>query len=167
MQKKYRLSIAWLILSLLLGACSSLSNGKNVATAYILWKSPSLKFADQAFIYDENDSVVMEIYSSAAAIGKLKITPQKVCKSLLCQSASSFNEEFLCAYYPPNTLFSIVKGREIFAGMGKKSVEGGFVQKVTLESKYDIEYRVLNSEVNFRDKINDITIKIEKMDRAR
>jgi len=128
----------------------------------IVIKSPTLKYADQGFLYQEKDRLRLEIYASGQAALKLTVTPDQVCTGGLCLGKREFNRRYLSAAYPADTLERILEGREIFGGEGVARSRGGFTQTLKKTGLYDISYSVLNGSIVFRDKINDILIKIEK-----
>ena len=132
-------------------------------TALIIFKTPAFKYADMGFIYENEEEVKAEIYSSGQALMSLEISENSVCMSLLkCMGKSAFNKEVLSSQYPEDILENIFRGKAIFSAQGLKKNRNGFTQKIIKEGKYDIDYSVLNNEVIFRDTINTILIKIKK-----
>lgn len=131
--------------------------------ALIIFKTPAFKYADMGFIYENEEEVKAEIYSSGQALMSLEISENSVCMSLLkCMGKSAFNKEVLSSQYPEDILENIFRGKAIFSAQGLKKNRNGFTQKIIKEGKYDIDYSVLNNEVIFRDTINTILIKIKK-----
>ncbi|MCD6213167.1 MAG: hypothetical protein J7J02_09320 [Sulfurovum sp.] len=155
------------LLSLLLAllffqACGTPSYLKENA-ALIVFKTPTFKYADMGFIYENRNEVKAEIYGSGQALMSLKITGSSVCMSLLeCMSKKSFNKTVLSSLYPNEILDNIFRGKPIFKEKNLKRNRNGFTQKLVKENKYDIHYSVLNNEIVFRDTINAILIKIKK-----
>jgi len=155
------------LLSLLLAllffqACGTPSYLKENA-ALIVFKTPTFKYADMGFIYENKNEVKAEIYGSGQALMSLKITGSSVCMSLLeCMSKKSFNKTVLSSLYPNEILDNIFRGKPIFKEKNLKRNRNGFTQKLVKENKYDIHYSVLNNEIVFRDTINAILIKIKK-----
>ncbi len=132
-------------------------------SAYIVWKSPALRYADQGFIYYGDGMTRLEIYGNGEALMRLDIGTERVCSSFLsCLPLGRFNAKVLSAYYPENLLAHVIKGEKIFGGKGMAVTRNGFTQKISQPGKYKIEYRVLNNETVFHDTINDITIKIKR-----
>jgi len=129
---------------------------------FVVWKSPAMKYADQGFLYQEKDRLRLEIYASGQAALKLTVTPGQVCTGGLCLGKQEFNRRYLSAAYPADTLERILEGREIFGGARVVRSRGGLTQTLKKAGLYDIHYSVLNGSIVFRDKINDILIKIEK-----
>ncbi|NPA28425.1 MAG: hypothetical protein GXN91_05240 [Epsilonproteobacteria bacterium] len=129
-------------------------------SALIVIKSPKLSYADQGFIFIKPNETKVEIYSNGEALMRLKISSNQICmSSLTCLSKLQFNQEILNKDYPPNLLENVFKGEPIFGGKGLIKKDNGFIQRIK-GSTYDIEYKVLNSNIVFRDKISNILIKI-------
>jgi len=131
--------------------------------ALIVFKTPTFKYADMGFIYENSDEIKAEIYGSGQALMRLEIAKNSVCMSRFeCMSKKGFNQRVLSAVYPEEILDDIFRGRTIFKGEGLVKNRNGFTQKLIKEDKYNIHYAVLNNEIIFRDTINTILIKIKK-----
>ena len=139
---------------------------KNYVTqnsALIIFKTPTFKYADMGFIYENEEEIKVEIYSSGQPLMSLEISESSICMSLLeCMSKNTFNQEVLSSMYPEELLENIFRGKALFSAEGLKRNRNGFTQKIIKEGKYNIDYSVLTNEVIFRDTINTIFIKIKK-----
>ena len=136
---------------------------KNENTALIVFKTPTFKYADMGFLYENSSEVKAEIYSSGHALMSLTITQESVCMSLFaCMGKRAFNKEVLSTYYPDSILDNVFRGKAIFQAKNLQKNRNGFTQKIINQNKYNIEYRVLNNDIVFRDTINDILIKVKK-----
>ena len=154
--------IVFLMIGFVLSACTSKQYVEQNA-ALIVFKTPTFKYADMGFIYENNEEVKAEIYGSGQALMTLEISKSAVCMSLFeCMGKKSFNKAVLSALYPDEILDEIFRGQIIFNGAGLKKSSNGFTQKIIKENKYNIHYSVLNNEIIFRDTINAILIKIKK-----
>lgn len=132
-------------------------------SAYIMFKTPTFKYADMGFIYENEKEVKIEIYSSGQPLMSLEISETSVCMSLLeCMSKSIFNKEVLSSLYPEDSLENILRGRPLFNGTGLEKKGTGFTQKIVKKDKYNIDYSVLNKQIIFRDTINSILIQVKK-----
>ena len=148
--------------SFLLGACTPKEYVTQNA-AFIRFKTPTFKYADMGFIYENENEIKVEIYGSGQALMSLDISETSVCMSLLeCMSKSAFNKEVLHQRYPEDTVENIFRGKPIFSGMGLEKKGDGFTQKIIKKEKYNIEYTVLNKQIIFRDTINAILIQVKK-----
>ncbi|MEA2048361.1 MAG: hypothetical protein U9O64_07960 [Campylobacterota bacterium] len=150
------------IMVFLLHACASKQYVRQ-NSAFILFKTPTFKYADMGFIYENEEAVKAEIYGSGQALMSLEISRDSVCMSLLaCMSKKRFNQEVLSKVYPDDILDDIFRGKVIFEGRGLEKNSNGFTQQIRKENKYNIEYSVLNNEVIFHDTINSIRIIIKE-----
>lgn len=149
--------------ALWLGACSSKVYNKQ-ESAFIVLKTPTFRYADLGFIYESNDSLKVEIYSSGQPIMRLSTTEDNVCMSLFeCMDKKTFNKTVLNEAYPNNILENILKAQKIFDGQNIVETSNGFTQKIRKTNKYEIAYSVLNNQILFRDKMNHILIKVKRI----
>ena len=136
---------------------------KKENSAFIVFKTPTFKYADMGFVYENSDEIKAEIYASGQALMSLTIKQDSVCMSLLaCMSKQAFNAQVLHASYPEDILDNIFRGKAIYGGKNLKKNRNGFTQKMISQNKYNIQYTVLNNEIVFRDTINHILIKVKK-----
>jgi hypothetical protein len=159
---KHKRTILLIIVSFLFSACASKEYVEQNA-AFIMFKTPTFKYADMGFIYENKEEIKVEIYGSGQALMSLEISETSVCMSSLeCMSKSAFNKEVLYSMYPQDTLENIFRGKALFDGIGLETKGNGFTQKIVKKDKYNIDYRVLNNQVIFHDTINAILIKVKK-----
>ena len=159
---KHKRTILLIIVSFLFSACASKEYVEQNA-AFIMFKTPTFKYADMGFIYENKEEIKVEIYGSGQALMSLEISETSVCMSSLeCMSKSTFNKEVLYSMYPQDTLENIFRGKALFDGIGLETKGNGFTQKIVKKDKYNIDYRVLNNQVIFHDTINTLLIKVKK-----
>ena len=152
-----------LLFSLLFSGCVNKNYSKQ-ESVFIVFKTPTFKHADLGFIYENEDAIKVEIYSSGQAVMSLVISDASVCMSLLeCLSKKSFNQQVLSASYPESLLDNIFRAKPIFEGENMRKTRNGFTQTLIKKEKYNINYSVLNKQIIFRDTINDILIKIKRL----
>ena len=157
-----KIIMAVLSMSFFFSACGT-TPYKSENTALIVFKTPTFKYADMGFVYENATEVKAEIYGSGQALMSLTISKESVCMSLFaCMSKSAFNQQILSAHYPDTILDNIFRGKAIFNNKNLQKNRNGFTQKIVNQNKYNIEYSVLNNDIVFRDTINDILIKIKK-----
>ncbi len=131
--------------------------------AYIVFKTPTFKYADMGFVYENSTEVKAEIYGSGQAVMSLSISGNSVCMNLFsCMSRKKFNQQVLTEVYPDTVLEHIFRGKPVFSSQNLKKTRNGFTQNIVKENKYNIHYSVLNNEIIFRDTINHILIKVKK-----
>ena len=158
----FKRTVLLLIMGFLLSACASKEYVKQ-NSAFIMFKTPTFKYADMGFIYENEEEIKVEIYGSGQALMSLEISETSVCMSLLeCMGKSTFNKEVLSGMYPEDILENIFRGKPLFNGIGLEKKGTGFTQKILKKDKYNIDYSVLKNEVIFRDTINTIDIKVKK-----
>lgn len=132
------------------------------SSAFILFKTPSLKYADFGFIYKNKEEVKVQLYSNGNSILKFKLFKNSIClNSLACISYNSFYKEYFSKEYPKEMLNNIFRAKPIFNSLNLKRDGNNFTQKIFKKGKYDINYRVLNKEIYFNDKILNNIIKIK------
>jgi len=135
-------------------------------SVFILFKTPSFKYADLGFLYMADKRLTAELYGSGQALFSLKITEDDICMSQLqCMSKTNFNETVLSSHYPDGLLENVFRGQGIFESENLLKRRNGFTQKMVKKEKYNIEYSVFNKQVLFRDRMNNIMIKIKRIER--
>ena len=149
-------------LTLLFSACIT-QPYKEENAALIVFKTPTFKYADMGFVYENEQEIKADIYGSGQALMTLKISEDTVCMSILkCMSKEEFNTKVLHETYPKDILNNIFRGKKIFSGLCLDEKSNGFTQHITKEGKYTIQYSVLNNDITFRDKMNEVLVKIKK-----
>jgi len=132
---------------------------KSSNSTYIIFKTPTVAYADQGFISKADSETKVEIYSNGQAVMRLRITPTQVCMSkFACMSGSEFNKKVLNSNYPADTIKNIFSGKEIFNAQGKIDTADGFIQNIG-----DIKYVVSGNNINFTDSSNGVKIKVTQM----
>jgi hypothetical protein len=156
-------TILWLsLVALILSSCSE-PKYDNSKVAYILFKTPTFKFADMGFIYQSKDESKLQIYSNGKAIMSLRVKRDSVCmSSFKCMSKEMFNKMILSSSYPKDLLSHILKAQPIFDKIGIRYNTDGFTQTIKRDGKYDIEYSVDKEKIEFIDTLNRVKIKIDK-----
>jgi len=153
----------YLLVALLFSACAGKHYSKQ-ESAYIVFKTPTVKHADMGFIYASKEDIKIELYSAGQPVMALEVSPSSVCMSLFeCMDKSAFNTAVLSHNYPADILDRIFRAEAIMGGKNKQMVRNGFTQKISQTNKYEIIYTVLNNQTIFRDTINNIVIKIKRL----
>ena len=152
-----------IMLFLLLVGCSHKEPSKE-KSRMIVWKTESMKYADMGFILDSGDVISVEIYGAGSALMRLKIYNDRVCmRQFRCMSRGEFNNQHLNSHYPKELLTHIFRSQKIFDGEKIEREKQGFSQKIQRDGVYDILYRVTKQETLFRDRLNNIVIKIKNI----
>ncbi len=127
--------------------------------ALIVLKSQALKYADMGFIYRGKKSIKVQIYSSGRPAFTLSIG-KRVCVDSKCMSEKEFYRKFLKAEYPAGTLTNIFSKRPVFGGEELQKMNGKMEQRINRDGKFDIIYTFDNASARFKDRLNNILIKI-------
>ncbi len=160
LQKMFLLIFAWSVLS----GCMPKEYEKQ-ESLFIVFKTPAYRYADLGFIYHNAEEIKVEMYTNAQALMSMEIDAERICFSMLeCLEKQRFHREVLSPYYPSDTLEQIFRGKAVFGGKGIQQRRNGFTQKLYQREKYKIDYTVLTNEVVFRDTINQIVIKLKRLD---
>ncbi|QSZ40934.1 hypothetical protein GJV85_02000 [Sulfurimonas aquatica] len=149
-----------IIFILIFNACSIKNYKLNESKIFII-KSPQLKFSDLGYLRSSDDSVELELFIAGKPIQKIEIN-HLICVNEGCMSKSSFNEEYLCESYPDDLLQNILLGRAIYNSKNMNKKKNSFTQTIKNES-VDIRYEVSSKMIFFKDKTNNIIIKIKKV----
>jgi hypothetical protein len=163
MLKRFRFLFLGGVLALLSG-CLAPPAPVSQESVFVIWKTPSMRYADQGFLSHEGARHRLEVYANGQAVMKLTVTPSRICSGALCMSAKEFNLRYLSPHYPSGLLAELLAGRPIFGGEGSRRQDGGVIQKITKAGRYAIEYRRLNGSVIFHDTINHIIIEIRRQE---
>jgi len=155
---KLALSVAFLLSVFIFAGCSTKYYEKP-QPALIVLKSPALKYADMGFIFRGKNSTKVQIYSSGRPAFTLSIG-RRVCVDSKCMSESQFYRKYLKAEYPPGTLKNIFSKSPIFGGENLERRGEESVQHIEKEGRFDIIYTFDKSSVRFKDRFNNILIKI-------
>ena len=148
MKKNINFLISGAVAIVLSGCVGAMPEYNTSKSKFIIFKTPTVKYADQGFISHAKSETKVEIYGSGQALMRLRITPSQVCmSSMACMSSSEFNKKVLNANYPADTLRKIFNAEVIFSGEGLRKSKNGFVQHI----KGGIEYRVDGKNVKFKD----------------
>ena len=141
----------------ILGGCvGSMPEYKSSNSTFIVFKTPTIRYADQGFVSKADSETKVEIYSNGQAVMRLRITPTQVClSSLACMSGEEFNKKVLNASYPSDTIGKIFRGEEIFGGKGKIETQNGFIQKIG-----SIFYKVEGENIEFTDPAAGVKIRV-------
>ena len=161
MKKSLKKTIYLMISAIILSACSTVTPAPvPQKSLFVVWKSPSLKYADQGFLYIKPKKLKLEVYASGQPALNISIVPTQICTGPLCMGKKRFNAKYLSKYYPEDTLENILMGKPVFGGKNLKKSGGGFTQHIK-SAKYDVRYKVTDSSIEFIDRISNVIIKIK------
>jgi hypothetical protein len=93
---------------------------------------------------------------------KVKKDEDDVCVGSLCNTKHGFNQSFLDGRYPDEFIENILLKKPIFNGKHLTKTKTGFIQKIVCE-RFGIKYQVTNKGTYFKDKKNNILIKLREI----
>jgi len=160
MYKKINFLVSGAVALILSGCVGAMPEYNASKSSFIIFKTPTIRYADQGFVSNASGETKVEIYGSGQAVMRLRITPSQVCmSSLACMGGVEFNKKVLNANYPADTLEKIFRGEEIFGGEGIKRVGNGFIQHIN-RTNMNITYRVNGKNIKFVDTIAKVKIEV-------
>ena len=145
----------------LFSACTG--QPKKEESAFIVLKTPSIKYADMGFIRDTSSKLKVEMYAAGQPLVSIEVNGMNICMSTFeCMEKRDFNKKLLSQNYPDTLLENIFRANPIFDGENVEKKRDGFTQKIKKDELYDITYTVISGERKFRDTINKILIKVRE-----
>jgi len=139
------------------GCAGAMPVYKESKSSFIIFKTPTLKYADQGFISKADNETKVEIYSNGQSVMRLRILPNQVCiTQFKCMDKKEFNQKVLAsANYPDNLIENIFNAKPIFNGKNLKGSSNHFIQKIGT-----ITYKVDGKNISFLDKSNGDKIEV-------
>ena len=129
--------------------------------AMIVIKTPTLRYADQGFVYRSEKSVKVQIYSSGTPIFSMQIG-KNICTKAGCLNEQVFEKRYMGTIYPPGTLAAIFLKRPIFGGKHLQCQDDRCRQRIQNDS-FDIIYAFDSRSASFKDKKHHILIKLREI----
>jgi len=130
----------------------------------ITLKTRQLKFNDTGFVRKDAESVEVALFTAGQPVDTITVDA-RVCVSAGCMSRKKFNAAYLSSVYPDTLLENVLRGLPVFGGKGVEPISGGFRQELKAMALYHIVYQVDHNGIVFKDKTNDILIKIRPLPR--
>ncbi len=128
--------------------------------AMIVIKTPTMRYADQGFIYRNGKGVKIQIYSLGTPIFSMRIG-RRVCVKAGCMDEQAFEKRYLGTLYPPGTLAAIFLKRPIFGGENLQC-EGERCRQRIKNDSFDIIYAFDSRSASFKDRKHHILLKIRE-----
>ncbi len=155
-------NILLLTLMLILWGCAS-KESLQQKSAFIILKTPEIRYADMGFISEYPSSLKVQIYSNAQPAVSLDMYKDRICMSLFeCMNKNDFYRKAFHVSYPGDTLEQIFLAKPIFGGENLIKTSNGFTQNIDSSPQYNISYEISDGKVSFHDKINQIIIKVRQ-----
>ena len=146
------------LIGIMLASCSYTPSPYIYKAITLGIKSKKIRLNESAFLSYNSAQIVLDINSLDGKVIKIKINKDingDICIDGDCLNKKDFNKKFLSNAYPVNILENILEARPIFNSKNKKRIKNGFYQKIN-----NIVYRVTSKNILFRDRRNNILIKI-------
>ena len=153
--------IFYIFLVLVFIGCSTKVFEKKESKIVVI-KTPSFRFSDIGYLKRNSDEVVLELFSSGIAVERFEVK-NLICTKKGCITKSGFNEDYLVRYYPSSLILDILLQKPIYDGENLKKTKDGFIQKIQT-ANVDIIYKVKKDQVFFKDRKNNIIIKLKDID---
>ncbi len=153
--------ITLLLLLLLLDGCVYKAPLKNSNSVFVVLKTKKMRFADAGFIRHDATHINLELFNSGTPILDLDIK-KDTCINKICYKKKQFNREFLGFSFYDDFLSDVLLKRAIYNGIQLQKTENGFMQRIK-NDKQNITYEVNFDEIKFKDRKNNILIKIKNL----
>jgi len=164
MKKKINFLIAGAIGTIISGCVGAMPKYQTSEGTMIIFKTPTMRYADQGFVSIADSETKVEIYGSGQAVMRLRITPSEVCVSkMACMSKKDFNAKVLGnPNYPENLIENVFKGEPIFGMEGMQQSDHEFRQHIQ-KPGMNIDYYRGPKRIEFKDSATGTKIKIITM----
>ena len=137
---------------------------KNSKSYKVTMKTKKFAFSDTGFLVKYTNSLNLNVLAMGKSVLDLKVKQNEddVCVGSLCNTKHGFNQSFLDGRYPDSFIQNILLKKPIFGGRGLKKTSKGFVQNIICD-RFGIKYQVSNKSLYFKDKKNNILIKLKEI----
>jgi hypothetical protein len=130
----------------------------------VTMKTKKFAFSDTGFLVKYANSLHLNVLAMGKSVLDLKIKKDEddICVGSLCNTKHGFNQSFLVESYPDSFIENVLQRKPIFNGKHLTKTSTGFIQKIVCE-RYGIKYQVTDKSVYFKDKKNNILIKLKEI----
>ena len=154
------MKIVLLVIVFLFTGCS-VKNYEMNQSKIIVIKSPQIKYADLGYIRGHGDSLKIELYEMGNVVKSIEIN-NFICVDDGCMLKSVFNRKYLNSNYPSDILENVILGHAIYDGKNLRKLYDGYVQDIKNDD-VDIHYEVNSEGIRFKDRKNEILLKISSV----
>lgn len=159
--KGFRIKKIVLFLSIfLLFGCSINPIIQTSKSIFVVIKTPKLKYADSGFLKRYGDTLKLELFNAGSLVLEISIKDD-ICINKICYKKDQFNAQMLGFSYPDEMLEDILLKKPMYKKL--KNHQKNFTQNIS-QNGADILYKVTDKTTIFRDKTNNIFIKIKDLD---
>jgi len=128
---------------------------------YVVMKNAQIAVADTGFIKKDENRLNLQLFSASTPIFDLHVE-DNVCIGYTCVSKKRFNIEFFGVSHYDSFLEDLLNLRPIYDKKNLKKTTDGFEQKIKT-GKFDITYKVEGGNLYFKDRQNEILIKLREL----
>lgn len=135
------------------------------STSYkVTMKTKKFAFSDTGFLVKYENSMHLNVLAMGKSVLDLKIKKNEddICVGSLCNTKHGFNQSFLVGSYPDSFIENVLQRKPIFGAKHLTKTSTGFVQQIICD-RYGIKYQVTNKGVYFKDRKNNILIKLKEL----
>jgi len=148
------------ILFLFVG-CSQKSPYASSKAYFVVIKNPKLALADTGFIKKDDKRLNLQLFSASKPIFDLHVKDD-ICVDYVCLTKVSFNKEFFGYKHYEDFVNELFNMKPIYEQKNLIKTKDGFEQKIKTDN-YDINYKIENKNLYFKDKKNKILIKLKEL----
>ncbi|CAA6809526.1 MAG: Unknown protein [uncultured Campylobacterales bacterium] len=142
---------------------SSCAKYENTTSYKILIKAKSnLSFLDTGFVDVYSNKTVVKLFSASSVVSTITLGVSSICIDKICMPYDRFNKKFLNELYPDKLLKNIINKNPIYDKQNLIKTNNGFIQNIRLNN-IEIEYKVSNKEIYFKDRLNRIKVEFYKL----
>jgi len=146
---------------LLLSGCALKEESIQTHSYKIVVKTKTIRIADAGFLKQSPGYQSLQIFTAGTAILRVELS-DRACLNGRCTTREDFNTRLFGYAYYKNIMDDILSQRPLYNKKHLVKIDGGFKQQI--QSKYyDIFYRVQNENVYFKDTLNHVLIKLQRI----
>ncbi len=149
------------ILLFLTGCIGKYQIEKSV-TCKVVIKNEKFAIADMGFLKESGNYKNLQILTAGKVVLNIELSRSFACINGRCTTREDFNRRFFKKEHYKKIMDDILNGYPIYKGMNMKKSFDGFIQKITGRD-FSITYIIKGKSIYFRDVMNKILIKIERI----
>ena len=128
---------------------------------HVVIKNSKIAVSDTGFLKQDEDRLNLQLFSAATPILDLLIK-EDVCLNMFCMRKRKFNYEFFGNKHYEGFIKELFTLQPIYKQKNIQKNDNGFEQNIR-NNFYDITYRVMGNDLYFKDRKNNILIKLKEL----
>ncbi|WP_331775139.1 hypothetical protein [Sulfurospirillum sp. 1612] len=146
---------------LLFGGCGLKQESIRTYPYKIVVKTKTIRIADAGFLKESQGYQSLQIFTAGTAVLRVELA-DRACLNGRCTTREDFNTRLFGYAYYKNMMDDILSQRPLYNRKNLVKIDGGFKQQI--QSKYyNIFYRVEGRNVYFKDTLNHVLIKLQRI----